>query len=219
MRLCTGPPLGSWIGIVVPAQSTNSFSPALCSWRSTTSCLRRQRWYSSQKRAVAIAVRVGLPVLLPQQLLGHVLVSLQLFVNVRKVRKVACRGTRWLRIGGEQGGFQLRFGHLLRKRPRQTRRREPTQIFVYRTLAQIRTTGDLTCPSFSSNRKLRTRLIFAWTLCLQALPPPPEKARYMPFCPAPPRTFPELFRAFLSPPAKPIAVRLQRKSDRLPAEH
>jgi hypothetical protein len=35
---------------VVPAQSTNSFSPALCSWRSTTSCLRRQRWYSSQKR-------------------------------------------------------------------------------------------------------------------------------------------------------------------------
>src|SRR5260370_37973913 len=29
------------IGIVSPAQSTNSFSPALCSWRSTTSCLRR----------------------------------------------------------------------------------------------------------------------------------------------------------------------------------
>jgi hypothetical protein len=92
---------------------------------------------------VAVAVGMRRCVLFPQQLQGDVLVFLKLFVDVRKVRKVACRGTRWLRIGGEQGEFQLRFGHLLRKRPRQTRRREPTQIFVYRTLAQIRTAGDL----------------------------------------------------------------------------
>jgi hypothetical protein len=36
--------------MVAPAQSTNIFSPPLCSCLSTTSSFERQRWYSSQKR-------------------------------------------------------------------------------------------------------------------------------------------------------------------------
>jgi uncharacterized protein len=39
-----------YTGIVAPAQSTNIFSPALCSWRRTTSSFDRQRWYNSQNR-------------------------------------------------------------------------------------------------------------------------------------------------------------------------
>jgi hypothetical protein len=32
-------------GIVAPAQSTNIFSPALCSWHGTTSSFERHLWY------------------------------------------------------------------------------------------------------------------------------------------------------------------------------
>jgi predicted anti-sigma-YlaC factor YlaD len=50
---------------------------------------------------VALAVGMRRSALFPQQLQGDVLVFLKLFVDVRKVRKVADRGTRWLLIGGE----------------------------------------------------------------------------------------------------------------------
>jgi hypothetical protein len=59
---------------------------------------------------VAIAVGMRSCVLFPQQLQGDVLVFLKLFVGVRKVRKVAGRGTRWLHIGGEQGKTEVSRG-------------------------------------------------------------------------------------------------------------
>jgi len=47
----TGSPVWrSQTGTVSPAQSTNTFRPARCCRRNTTSCRERHRWYSSQKR-------------------------------------------------------------------------------------------------------------------------------------------------------------------------
>jgi hypothetical protein len=57
--------------MVVPAESTNSFSPALCSWRSTT-LFAAPALVQLAKTRVAIAIRVGLPVLFPKQLLSQV---------------------------------------------------------------------------------------------------------------------------------------------------
>jgi hypothetical protein len=60
-----------------PAQSTNIFSPARWPWRKATSCFRRQPLLQLAEAAVAIAVRLALAILLPEQLQRHILVALQ----------------------------------------------------------------------------------------------------------------------------------------------
>jgi len=47
------------MGMVSPTQSTNIFSPARCSWRSTTSCWRPHRSYSSQKGLYPLRLNVS----------------------------------------------------------------------------------------------------------------------------------------------------------------
>ena len=55
------------MGICAPGKSTNSFSPALCAWRMTTSRCRLPAPVEDGELAVGVAVGEGLFVLVPQQ--------------------------------------------------------------------------------------------------------------------------------------------------------
>ena len=57
---------------------------------------------AAEELTVAIAVGMRRSVLFPPQPQGDVFVFLKLFVDVRKVRKVAGRGTRSVHIGGNK---------------------------------------------------------------------------------------------------------------------
>jgi hypothetical protein len=90
---------------------------------------------------VTIAVRVGLPVLLPQQLLGHVWMTLPLLVKVGEVwhRQHGWASPWWT---AEQGRFQPVLVPILPKRPRDAGSFGPLQILMYRSETNRATAGD-----------------------------------------------------------------------------
>ena len=94
---------------------------------------------------VAIAVRVGLPVLLPEQLLGQVWMHLPLLVKLGEVRhRQHGRASPWRTA--EQGSLQPLFVPILPKRPRDSGRFGSLQILVDGSEANRTTTGDLPQP-------------------------------------------------------------------------
>src|SRR5436190_20216097 len=94
---------------------------------------------------IAIAVRVGLPVLLPKQLLAQVSIYLPLLVKLGKIRHRQRGGpSPWLTA--EQGSLQPVFIPILPKRPRDSRRFGSLQILVDGPETNRTTTGDLPQP-------------------------------------------------------------------------
>src|SRR5271154_4744161 len=94
---------------------------------------------------IAVAVRVGLPVLLPEQLLGQVLMHLPLLVKLGKIRyRQGGRASPWRTA--KQGSLQPLLVPILPKRPRDSRRFGSLQILVDGPEANRATTGDLPQP-------------------------------------------------------------------------
>ena len=99
---------------------------------------------------IAIALRVGLPVFLPQQLQGHVLAAAQLLVDGGEV------GRRALRIMLGYVGFSVRehrrfhprFIPILGQRPVQARRLGPLQVLVHRADPNRAASPDLLVAQF-----------------------------------------------------------------------
>src|ERR1700722_15618718 len=90
---------------------------------------------------VAIAIRVGLPILLPKQLLGQVRMTLTLPVKVGEVRhRQHCGASPWW--SAEQGSFEPVFVPILSKRPHYTGSLGPLQILVYGSETNRATAGD-----------------------------------------------------------------------------
>src|ERR1035438_9505661 len=89
--------------------------PALCSWRSYY-ILLAPALIQLAETGVAIAVRVGLPVLLPEQLLGQVWMQLPLLVKFGKIwHHQRRRANPWW--AAEQGSLQPVFTPILAQRP------------------------------------------------------------------------------------------------------
>ena len=110
--------------------------------------------------AVAIAVRVCLPVLLPEQLLRQVWMLLSLLVKVGEVRhRQHRRASPWRPT--EQRSLQPVFVPLLPKRPRDSGSFGPLQILVYGAEANRATAGDL--PQPQAHCKLQSKNFFDLT--------------------------------------------------------
>ena len=106
---------------------------------------------------VAIAIRVGLPVLLPEQLLGHVSMHAAAAGECRRSpASVHGRASPWRTA--EQGRFQPVFVPILRKRPRHSRSFGPLQILVNGPETNRTTAGDLPLPQTHS--KLQSKNFF-----------------------------------------------------------
>jgi hypothetical protein len=92
---------------------------------------------------VAIAIRVSLPVLFPEQLLGNVWMTLPLPVKVGEVRhRQHCRASPWRTA--EQGSLQSVFVPIVPHRPGHSGSLGPLQIFVYGSETNRATAGY--CP-------------------------------------------------------------------------
>src|SRR5436190_11267109 len=94
---------------------------------------------------IAIAVRVGLPVLLPEQLLGQVSMHLPLLVKLGKIRQWQ-RGEANPWWTAKQGRLQPLFVPILPKRPPDSRRFGSLQILMDGSEANRTTAGDLPQP-------------------------------------------------------------------------
>jgi hypothetical protein len=94
---------------------------------------------------VAIAVRVGLPVLLPEQLLGQVSIQLPLLVKIGKIRHRQRGGASPWRAA-EQRSLQPVFVPILAQRPRDSGSFGSLQILVNGSEANRTTAGDLSQP-------------------------------------------------------------------------
>ena len=99
---------------------------------------------------VAIAIRIGLPVFLPQQLQRHVLAAAQLLVDRgevgRRARRILLRD-RWL-PAREHRRFYPRFIPILRQRPPDARRLGSLQVLVNRAHRDRATSPDLLVAQF-----------------------------------------------------------------------
>jgi len=114
--MAVGPPRGSCMGIVVPAQSTNSFSAGLVLLPQHHILFPPPPPVQLAEATVLVAVRVCLPVLLPQQLLRQMSMLLSLTVKVGEVghgqhRRAAARRS------AEQRGLKSVIVPLRTKRP------------------------------------------------------------------------------------------------------
>ncbi len=93
--------------------------------------------------AIAVAVWVGLPVLLPKQQQREVAVPLELFVDSRKVGRPPLGLGLQRRLGAEQLVLELRLVAALRQRPAQAGGLGPLQVLMDSGLADRTTAGDL----------------------------------------------------------------------------
>ena len=91
--------------------------------------------------AVLVAVRVGRPVLQPQQPQRDALVALKLPVDVRPVRLGPGNPRR--RLGREQRGLQRAIVQPLRQRPGEARRGRPARVLAHRAVGDAERRGDL----------------------------------------------------------------------------
>jgi hypothetical protein len=109
---------------------------------------------------IAIAIRVGLPVLLPEQLLSQVWMTLALLMKVGEVWHRQHRRARQWRTT-EQGSLQPFLVSILPKRPRQSGSFGPLQILMNGSEANRTTAGD--CSQPQTHSKLQSKNFFDLT--------------------------------------------------------
>src|ERR1700691_5880281 len=72
--------------------------------------------------------------------------ALQLLMDVGKIRRGLTAPPRSVGVVWKQPSLQIRFGHLRRKRPTQSRRTKTLYVLVHRALADVGAAGDLPLP-------------------------------------------------------------------------
>jgi hypothetical protein len=93
--------------------------------------------------AVAVAVGVSLPILLPGQLQRQMGIPLEFFMETRKIRSGLVAVVDAPRGPPEQGRFQLALLPAFWQRPTDTRRLRAFQVFINRAVPDRAAAGDL----------------------------------------------------------------------------